>query len=328
MELPGLSVVIPNYNHAQYLPRCLEAIFAQSVQPQEILVIDDASTDDSIQVIESYARRFPHLRLIRNERNQGVIPTINRGLQMAAGDLFYSAAADDNILPGLFEKSLILLSQHPQAALCCSIGKWQDAVSGSVRMAGETMADTACYLSPARLVELETQSRLLIASQTVIIKKEALLKAGQFIPELKWFCDWFANYVAGFREGICFVPEALTVFNTQPASYSKSGRSKKPATRQVLRHMLELLESDEYVDAAEPIRRSGALYLFGKPVLRVILSRPRFWRFLTPAFLRKTLTLIARAEQKKWKRSFARRMGARRPSVDLPQEKPPGDPPH
>lgn len=99
MELPGLSVVIPNFNHAQYLPRCLEAILAQSVQPQKFLVIDDASTDDSIQVIESYAHRFPHLRLVRNERNQGVTPTINRELQVAMDDFVCFGA--DGLLPSL-----------------------------------------------------------------------------------------------------------------------------------------------------------------------------------------------------------------------------------
>lgn len=318
MNAPGLSVIIPNYNHAQHLSQCLDAMLGQSVQTGEILVIDDASTDDSVPIIESYARRFPQLRLIRNPRNQGVIPTINHGLHVATHEYVYFGAADDFILPGFFEKSLTLLNQHPQAALCCSIGKWRDVVSETVRVAGDTMSETACYFSPARMVELETQSRLLIASQTVIIKKEALLKAGTFIAELKWFCDWFANYVAGFREGICFVPEALTVFNTHPVSYSKSGRSKKRMNRQVLRHMLELLERDDYADAAELIQQSGALYLFGKPMLQVMLCRPRFWRFLTPAFLRKTLTRMATAEQKKWKRSWAKRMGRKPPLTAVP----------
>ena len=145
------------------------------------------------------------------------------------------------------------------------------------------------------------------------VKKESLLKAGKFIPELKWFCDWFANYVAGFREGICFVPEALTVFNTHPASYSKSGRSKKGMNREVLRHMLALLDGDDYANAAAPIRQSGALYLFGKPMLQVMLCRPRFWHFLTPVFLRKTLTLMARSELKKWRRSATKRLGKRLP---------------
>jgi len=54
MNAPGLSVIVPNYNHARCLPRCLDALLAQSVPAGEILVIDDASTDDSVRIIESY----------------------------------------------------------------------------------------------------------------------------------------------------------------------------------------------------------------------------------------------------------------------------------
>ena len=309
MGKQNLSVIIPNYNHARYLPRCLDAVIEQSVQPSEILVIDDGSTDDSIRVIESYARRFSHLRLVRNELNQGVVPTINRGLQIAASEYVYFSAADDFILPGFFEKSLALLSQHSQAALCCSIGKWRDVTTETFRVAGDTMAETACYLSPDRMVELEKQGRLLIGSQTVIIKKDALLKAGQFIPELRWHCDWFANYVAGFRDGVCFVPESLAVFNVTPGSYGKSGMGRKQAHRQVLRHMIERLEIRENRDVAELIRRGGALYRFGKPVLMIVLGNPRFWHYLTPAFLRKTLAVMAQSEKKKWRRSLHKALG-------------------
>ena len=59
MNFPKLSVVIPNYNHAAYLPHCLQAVLRQSAQAMEIIVLDDASTDDSVKVIESIARQHP-----------------------------------------------------------------------------------------------------------------------------------------------------------------------------------------------------------------------------------------------------------------------------
>src|SRR6267378_1457403 len=109
MDLPSLSVVVPNYNHARYLPTCLKAILAQSVTPIELIVVDDASTDNSIEVIKQFVTQNPLVRLVQNEKNMGVALTQNRGLTLARGEYIFMQAADDEVLPGLFEKSLRLL---------------------------------------------------------------------------------------------------------------------------------------------------------------------------------------------------------------------------
>src|SRR5262245_56025904 len=121
MSPPKLSVIVPNFNHAQFLPRCLEAILGQSVRPMEILVMDDASTDNSVEVIESCAQSHPGVRLHRNEQNLGVVANINRGVNLAQGDYLAFAAADDEVAPGFFEKSLALLANNPEAALSATI---------------------------------------------------------------------------------------------------------------------------------------------------------------------------------------------------------------
>ena len=62
-----LSVIVPNYNHAQYLPEAVNAILNQSCRPMEVIVIDDCSTDNSVEVIEAFIRQDPIIRLYRNE---------------------------------------------------------------------------------------------------------------------------------------------------------------------------------------------------------------------------------------------------------------------
>lgn len=99
MNAPGLSVIIPNFNRARYLSRCLDAMLGQSVQAGEILVIDDASDDDSVSIIETNVRRFSHLRLIHDARNRGVIPTINLGLLIAAHGYFISERRTISLCP-------------------------------------------------------------------------------------------------------------------------------------------------------------------------------------------------------------------------------------
>jgi glycosyltransferase involved in cell wall biosynthesis len=286
--LPSLSVVIPNYNHAECLPICLNAMLEQSVQPKEILVIDDASTDKSLQVIQDYCRRYPVVKCLRNEKNQGVVYGMNRGLGLAEGDYVYFAAADDMVLPGFFEKSLRLLASYPQAALSCTIGDWREQASGYQWNVAVGMADRPVFIGPDEMVRLEKRDLLYIASHTSIIRKDALKEVGGFISELRWHCDWFAIYLAAFRYGICYVPEPLAVFNIHPASFYTRGR-KGEVHRQVIHQMLSRLNQPEFREAAERIRESGALYQFAWPILRAMLLQPGYRRFINGTFLRKNL---------------------------------------
>ncbi len=287
-EWPRLTVVVPNYNHGRYLPRCLDAILNQSVPPFEILVIDDASTDNSLEILEDYAQRHALLRLERNERNRGVVYNLNRGLELARGELVCFPAADDELQPGFVEKSLRLLAQHPQAALSCTVCRWCFVDSGLSWLMGAGMAQQAGYLSPDQLVELGRRGRLFLGTSSIIWRKTALREVGGFIPELRWHCDWFAAFVPAMRYGVCFVPEPLSVFRIFKQSYYSSGR-RRAEHREVLERLVARLCEPAFADVQPRIRDSGALSLFALPMLRILLSRAAYRRFITPTYLVRTL---------------------------------------
>lgn len=299
MDLPPLSVVVPNYNHAKHLPICLNAILAQSVTPEEILVLDDASTDNSIEVIRQFASKHPQLRLVQNEKNLGVVANVNKGVELARNEYVFLQAADDEVQPGIFEKSLRLLIQHPRAGLSCTIAEWREEVTGLRWHVGVGMAETASYLSPKRLVELERKRQLSFSSNTAVLKRSLFLEAGSYIPELKSCGDWFNCMIIGFRYGICFVPEPLGVLNILPNSYFQRTRRDKTTYQQLLETIVECFSRPEYRDIAELVRQAGSLYHFGIPMLRLLLRRPEFRRFLTPALFGNAVWQSARLAAKK-----------------------------
>ncbi|MEK7707505.1 MAG: glycosyltransferase family A protein [Verrucomicrobiota bacterium] len=297
--LPSISVVVPNYNHAKYLEFSLSAILRQSVTPLEVIVLDDASTDNSVEVIQWFAAQHPVVRLVQNRNNLGVMPNINKGVELSRGEYVYVASADDEIVPGLFEKSLRLLAQHPQAAFCCAITEWREVASGLTWHMATGMGDQPCFLSPDEMVRLGKKGKLFIVTSSCVQKREPLLKAGIFPPELRWHADWFAMYVTGFRDGICFVPEILSTANILPGSFYQSGH-KKTEHEQVLVKLLDHLNSEKYADVAPRIRDSGALSMFAMPLLRLMLRRPEYRHFITTTFLRKTLRRSAELKAKKY----------------------------
>ncbi|MEW6419823.1 MAG: glycosyltransferase [Nitrospirota bacterium] len=287
MSKPTLSVIMPNYNHAHYIREALEAILSQSYRPLEVIVVDDASTDNSVEIIEQFVKRGPIVRLIKNEKNMGAVHTAQKLLNFARGGYIYGASADDKILPGFFEKSMNLLSQYPQAGLCCSDPVFFDDKTGVISENRFRVSSTPCFFSPDAIVKLIKKTPFWIAGHTSIIKRTSFLETGGLIPELKWHCDWFAILVIAFRYGICYIPEPLASLRVHPNSYSKV--RDWPFQREVLTHLITLLKSPAYRDVLPYFQRSGVMSHFGDDVVRVVKGNPKHWDIQTIMLIRKPL---------------------------------------
>jgi hypothetical protein len=211
---------------------------------------------------------------------------MNRGLALAEGELMLFVAADDEVLPELLAEALPLAAKYPQAGLVSGLSEWRDEAKGLSWHHGTTMPAQACYVTPDEMVRLAKSGRLSMSGQSALYRKAALVEAGGWIPELRWFTDWFGVSVVAFRHGICHVPKVFSIFNLDPASYYNTARSGAER-RGILDRMLDLLESDAYADVAPRIRESGVLGSFGMPMLRVALGRRRDWRLLNASFVRK-----------------------------------------
>jgi glycosyltransferase involved in cell wall biosynthesis len=95
---PLVSVVVPTFDRADLVERCLEALAEQTYAPLEVVVVDDCSSDDTPRVLAEFAAAHPdmNLRSLRNERQQGANPSRNRGIEASGGDLI--AFEDDDCI--------------------------------------------------------------------------------------------------------------------------------------------------------------------------------------------------------------------------------------
>lgn len=263
-RMPSLSVLVPNYNDADCIGNALESICTQSLVPSEVIVIDDGSTDNSIEVIQEYARRYPFLRLERNDRNRGVLYTVNRGLNLVKGEYFFSGSTNDQIFPGFFEKTMNLLSQYPQAGMCFSNIEVVNATTGERRVAGKRWRETAGYLSGAELAaKLEGGN---MYGLSWITRRDLMVQLGGYLNELEWHSDWFLHHVIAFRYGTCYIPEPLAVqMEDEPGSYG-SGMHKLDLQRQVFIEVLRLFCSQQYRDII-PYVVSGRFLAVFRPVI-------------------------------------------------------------
>jgi hypothetical protein len=269
-----LSVVMPTYNHAKYLPRALQALVTQSVLPAEIIIVNDASTDETPAILDRFAREYPLIHVITNAENRRTFESFRIGLSHATGKYVFCAASDDYVLPGFVEKMVGAMEAFPEAGVCSAYFSIVDGVSGHIREQPSGWCTAPRYFSPDEFEKLIGHSS--IPGHASILKRSAFDAAGGFLPELEWHSDWFMSLVVGFREGMCHVPEMLSLLTDMPQSYCSQGmRSEKQLV--VLNAVFDRLMSPEYSDVLPSFQRSGVLSIFGKPVLQAAARRSDLW---------------------------------------------------
>ena len=223
MSEPLLSVVLPNYNHAQYLPRAIDAIAAQSSPPDEIIVIDDASSDDSREVLLDCQRRHSNLTVLFNQRNLGALSGLQRGLELAKGRYVYFAAADDQILPGFFSNAINTLEAAPAVGLFCAETILVDRETGSKlgRRPVVRPLRTAGPLVAKEVEDLLQRADNFIHTGSTIFRRRELLNKGGFMIEAGSFSDGLLARKIALTEGMWFMPTAVSTWHIHPGGLSR-----------------------------------------------------------------------------------------------------------
>lgn len=112
-----LSIVILNWNSNHHLVRCLQSLGNCTVEPREIIIVDNGSRDGSQEFLQSMEQRG-HVRVILNPSNQGVGPARNQGFAVARSEYVLSLDADTQIIPGAIEELLRTMESNPTVGLC------------------------------------------------------------------------------------------------------------------------------------------------------------------------------------------------------------------
>ena len=115
-DRPTVSVVVPNYNHARFLPKRIDSVLRQTFQDFELILLDDCSTDESRSILSEYASD-PRVRLELNETNSGSpFKQWSRGIRIARGELIWIAESDDYADATLLERLVAILENDPAVA--------------------------------------------------------------------------------------------------------------------------------------------------------------------------------------------------------------------
>ena len=121
MNPPKISVLIPTYNYARFLGEAIESVLAQDYPDFELIVVDDCSADNTVQVVEPYCRRSPRVQFLANPTNLGMVNNWNYSLKRARGSYIKFLFGDDKLChPEALSKLASMLQANPSATLAAS----------------------------------------------------------------------------------------------------------------------------------------------------------------------------------------------------------------
>lgn len=232
---PGLvSVVVTSYNHAEYLPQRMESLLAQTYRPIEIIVVDDASTDDSAKVLRRWADD-PRIRLILLEANGGAAAASNKGASLANGEYLMFAECDDFDRPEHVARLVAALqSSSAGVAFCRSeLVDARGAVLGDDFENREPAFRALCAMDaliPRRLMQRFLLRACVVPNMSAALMRKAAFDAAGGVSAAYRLClDWDLWGRLARREDFFYVAETLSSFR----AHGGTARSTVGLARQI-----------------------------------------------------------------------------------------------
>jgi glycosyltransferase involved in cell wall biosynthesis len=279
----NVSVIIPAFNHARFLGAAIESALQQTHCPEEVIVVDDGSTDATQQVLDGYANV---IRTIR-QPNRGVASARNTGAACALGDVFAFLDADDAWLPGKLESQLAALENRPEVGLVhCGVQE--------IDVEGRTLTENTHGLEGNTFIDLLLlRDFILGGGSAAMIPRCAFERAGGFDRELSTSADWDLYLRLARDWQVAFVAKPLVRYRQHPRGLHRNvyatrddmfcalGKAFGGSAKTEVLPLRRLAHAQLHVFLAGAFFSAGALRAFAwHATAAVVLSPSSIRRFL------------------------------------------------
>jgi glycosyltransferase involved in cell wall biosynthesis len=243
-----VSAVIPAYNAASFIGEALGSVFEQTRVPDEIIVVDDCSTDNTVQIVRSFADK--RVKLLSTPKNSGSAIARNLAIQAATGDLIALLDADDIWLPDHCATVARLLEQCSEAALAFSL----------TEAFGDNRWNWPLYIDPNQPVWCfwECLRRTIVPQMNIVARRAALLDIGGYRPELRQTQDFDLCLRLSFKYRFICSDQVTTRYRRHTGSITARNPFKALGGEYISRYLF-WKENHASMDAATRERFEEAL---------------------------------------------------------------------
>ncbi len=267
MHNPLVSVIIPNYNYATYLHQRINSILNQHLQDFEIIILDDASTDHSIEIIKGYTSNS-HVSCIKiNKENTGSpFKQWIKGIEIARGKYVWIAEADDDASPHFLDTCVNFMESHPQATLCfCGsrlINQKGELIKkdanhwGKRKEKGMAIFDGNKYI----LHNLYWRNYIINASGVVFKREYASKLVGSSFVNMRYCGDWLFWIQMAMQGQVIEIYESLNSFRQHTTKATIKSHNNGAGIREDI-YIIKYIEKNfSFISNYRKHLRRGMLY--------------------------------------------------------------------
>lgn len=254
--MPKVSVLMPSFNYAQYLPLAAESVLSQSFGDLELIIVDDCSTDGSKDIAHELGRLDDRVVTVLHSKNRGLAAARNSGFAASSGDYIALCDSDDVWMRNKLEVQLEHFHRSPSLGLVYSESS---IIDSSGRLTGQVFSS----LSPSKdgrmsgaLFESLCRTNF-ICVPTVVLRKEALRCVGGFAEDLRSLEDWVCWMKIARSYHFYYIQQSLAYYRVHRASLSNNRAGMAQNRVKAIQMILDLFSD------IPPQSRARLLYALG-----------------------------------------------------------------
>lgn len=222
--IPPLSVLMPVYNAARYVAEATESILNQTFRDFEFVIIDDGSTDGSLDILRRYEQQDARIRLYSRE-NRGLVATLNEGIGYCRAPLIARMDADDISLPERFDKQVAFMAAHPEVVLCGT----------AILCIDEKNRHLRALAPPTTHEDIEAahlEGSTCICHPSALLRRETVIDLGGYDENAHLIEDYDLWLRLGEVGVLANLPEMLLRYREHASSVSTASHMAQVAARQ------------------------------------------------------------------------------------------------
>lgn len=236
LEQPLVSVVIPCYNHENFVQDCIQSVLDQTYQNIELIIIDDGSKDDSVlkikQMLDKCEKRFVRFEF-RHRANKGLSATLNEALEWCKGEYYSAIASDDILLKDKIENQIQLFGDKNRENIIAVLGNVYFINEKNEILASSEIKENTIY----NFDQIFMHQHLLYAP-TQLIKTRVIKEVGGYKPGML-IEDWYMWLILSKIGNILVVPDLFVKYRQHDSNTVKQLEKMHKGRIEVLSHFKE-----------------------------------------------------------------------------------------